>query len=189
MDKIEELIQKGQTFNFANNSYRTSHGTYSKATDDLLAWAATVEDFIRNNFGEESGAFKLYQTFDRQKLTGYEQYDFDRQLPIIIGALKACKTISPKAKNKQIDDHQIIQLIKNIYFWSVLLVVSGSAFALGLHFGSTKFDKEKSEYYETTKSQEIELNDFKKETKNKDLAIIILNKRITSLQDSLTKTK
>ncbi|NMD15424.1 MAG: nucleotide-binding protein, partial [Bacteroidales bacterium] len=60
MDKIDELLQAGQKFNFSNNSYSVSHGTYTRASDELLGWAATVEDFIRNTYGEESAAFKLY---------------------------------------------------------------------------------------------------------------------------------
>lgn len=189
MDKIDELIQSGQKFTFRNNSYSASHGTYTRASDELLGWAATVEDFIRNNYGEECAAFKLYLTFDRKKLNGYEQDEFEKQMTVLNGALKACKNITPKPVNKQVDDHQVIQLIKNIYFWTVLLIISGGAFALGLHFGTSKFDKEKSEFYETTKSQEIEINSLKNNLLTKDTTIVTLNKTITSLQDSLTKTK
>lgn len=189
MDKIDELLQSGQAFTFRNNSYSASHGTYTRASDDLLGWAATVEDFIRNNYGEDCAAFKLYLTFDRKKLNGYEQDEFEKQMTVLNGALKACKNIMPKTGNKKVDDHQIIQLIKNGYFWTVLLIISGGAFALGLHFGTSKFDKEKSEFYETTKRQEIEINALKNNLLTKDTTIVTLNKTITTLQDSLTKTK
>ena len=189
MDKIDELIQSGQKFTFRNNSYSTSHGTYTRASDELLGWAATVEDFIRNTYGEDCAAFKLYLTFDRKKLNGYEQDEFEKQMTVLNGALKACKNISPKTANKPVDDHQIILLIKNIYFWTVLLIISGGAFALGLHFGTSKFDKEKSEFYETTKSQEIEISSLKNNLRTKDTTITQLNKTIISLQDSLAKIK
>lgn len=180
MDKIEELIQSGEKFNFRNNSYSVSHGTYTRASDELLSWIATIEDFIHNTYGEESAAYKLYLTFDRTKLNGYEQDDFEEQIAILNGALKSCKNIVPKNKKKQIDDHLIIQLIKNIYFWTVLLVISGGAFALGLHFGISKFDKEKSELYETTKKQEVEIKSLKDNLQSQ-------TKTIQSLRDSLTK--
>lgn len=189
MDKIDELIKAGQVFTFRNNSYSTSYGIYTRASDELLGWAATVEDFIRNNYGADCAAFKLYQTFDRGKLNGYEQDEFEKQMNVINGSLKACKNITPKTVNKEVDEHQIIQLIKNIYFWTVLLIVSGGAFALGIHFGTSKFDKEKSEFYETTKSQEIEINSLKNNLLTKDTVVVTLNKTIKSLQDSLTKTK
>ena len=106
--------------------------------------------------------------------------EFEEQMAILNGALKSCKNIVPKNKKKQNDDHLIIQLIKNIYFWTVLLVISGGAFALGLHFGISKFDKEKSELYETTKKQEVEINSLKDNLQSQ-------TKTIQSLRDSLTK--
>jgi len=160
MDKIEELIQKGQTFNFNNNSYTASHGTYSKASDDLLGWAATVEDFIRTNYGEESSAFKLYQTFDRRKLTGYEQYDFDRQMTILFASLKSCQSISPISK-KRSEENAIIKLLKNPIFWTVLVTAIGASFALGNYFGSNKFDKEKIELSEENRLLKDSINHLK----------------------------
>ncbi len=32
-DRLEKLIEKGERFNFANNSHHTSHEVYSKASD------------------------------------------------------------------------------------------------------------------------------------------------------------
>lgn len=103
-------------------------------------------------------------------------------MTILNGALKYCKNIVPKKKQKQIDDHIIIQLIKNIYFWNVLLVISSGAFALGLHFGISKFDKEKSKFYETTKKQEVEINSSKDNLQSKTTTI-------QSPRDSLTKNR
>lgn len=174
MDKIDELIQSGQKLDFRNNSYSTSHGTYTRASDELLSWVATIEDFICNTYGEESAAFKLYLTFDRTKLNEYEQGDFEEQKAILNGALKACKNIVPKNKTTQVDDNLIIQLIKNIYFWPALIVITSSAFSLGLYFGVTKFDKEKSEFYEMTKKQEVEINSLKNDLQSKTTTIKLL---------------
>ncbi|MCS6283696.1 MAG: hypothetical protein HUM72_24540, partial [Dolichospermum sp.] len=61
---LDEIIKQGETFNFRNNSETNSSGTYGKASDDLLSWAANVEEYIRVNYGEESGPYKLYQSID-----------------------------------------------------------------------------------------------------------------------------
>jgi hypothetical protein len=185
MDKIEELIQAGQKFNFRNNSHSASHGNYTRASEELLSWIATVEDFILNTYGEESAAYKLYLTFDRKKLNDYELDDFQKQMTVLNGSLKACKNITPKSKNNPIDDHQIIQLIKNSYFWAVLIFVSGGAFGLGLRFGSSKFDKEKNEFYETTKSQEIEIISLKKYLVTRDSVAINKGKTLETILNVL----
>jgi hypothetical protein len=70
---IDNLIRKGQSFNFENNSYRASHGVYTRASSDLLSWITTIEDFVLNNYGENSAPYKLYQRFDKAKLNGYEK--------------------------------------------------------------------------------------------------------------------
>jgi hypothetical protein len=185
MDKIDELLLLGQKFTFSNNSFSTSHGTYTRASDELLGWAATVEDFIHKNYGEDCAAFKLFLTFDRKKLTGYNEDDFIKQMTILNGALKACRNIIPTSVYKKGEEHQIVQLIKNSYFWTALLIVISGSFVLGLHFGTSKFDLEKSELYEKTKSQKIEINSLKFKLISKDTTIVKLNKTITTLQDSL----
>lgn len=148
---LEDLIQQGQTFNFRNNSQTNSYETYGKASDELLGWAAKVEDFLRENYGETSGPYKLYSSFDQTRLTGYYESDFNRQVTILMGALKACRQIEPKKKNKLKDDHPVTSLFKNLYFWTAVTTVSAVSFMLGIYFGTTKFDKDKSDYYEENK--------------------------------------
>ncbi|WP_156126402.1 hypothetical protein [Hymenobacter sp. DG25B] len=100
LEIIDDLIATGKDFSFRTNSYHSQYGSaYSRASDSLLSWIATVEDFIMNNYGEESSPFKLYQTFERNKLNGFEQDEFDKQITILIGALKACKSIPFRKKN------------------------------------------------------------------------------------------
>ena len=185
MNKIDELIQKGKTFNFNNNSYNSTNGIFfTKASDELLAWIATVEDFIISNYGEQSSAYKLYQTFNRRQLDGYYQDSFDKQMSILMGSLKACKNISPKTLQIQKEEHLVIQLIKNAYFWTVIVIAVGSAFGLGQHFGTSKFDKEKSEYYELTRKQEIVIKEYKNSILLKDSTIDILKKKIRKLEEN-----
>ncbi len=185
MNKIDELIQKGKTFNFNNNSYNSTNGFFfTKASDELLAWIATVEDFIISNYGEQSSAYKLYQTFNRRQLDGYYQDSFDKQMSILMGSLKACKNISPKTLQIQKEEHLVIQLIKNAYFWTVIVIAVGTAFGLGQHFGTSKFDKEKSEYYELTRKQEIVIKEYKNSILLKDSTIDILKKKIRKLEEN-----
>jgi hypothetical protein len=86
-------------------------------------------------------------------------------------------------------------------FWTVLAGVVTAAFVLGQNFGSTKFDKEKSDYYEEIKvlqKDTINLNNIIKEKdsilREKDDAIIIksdslkvINEKIDNLYLLLAK--
>lgn len=189
MRNIDNLIDIGKTHTFKNNSIIKSHGVYTKASDDLLSWIAVVEDFIKVTYGEESAAFKLYNTFDRRKLNGYEQDSFDKQIAILLGALKACKNISP-AKTKNIkEDHQIIQLIKNAYFWTALGVAIGSAFTLGNYFGTSKFDAEKATFYNQVEQQKTMISKLEKDSLIADSTIKMLNIQVLILKDSLLLDK
>lgn len=82
-------------------------------------------------------------------------------------------------------DSQIIQLIKNIYFWIVLACLISGSFAFGNYFGSSKFDNEKVQLYEAKKILENELvkKDALIEIKEK---LVLENKNII---DSLNKIK
>ena len=144
-ETIDNLIAKGQSFNFENNSYRTSHGVYTRASSDLLSWITTIEDFVLNYYGENSAPYKLFQRFDKAKLNGYEKDDFDEEIEKLFGVLKACKSISPNKKNDK-DENPIISLLKNPLFWTTIVIIIGGAFSLGMYFGATKFDKEKISY-------------------------------------------
>jgi len=183
-NKLEELIAKGLSFNYGNNSQIYSYGTFSKASVELLAWIANVEDFIRNVYGEESGPYRLFCTYDRSKLSGDYQSSFERQLAIINGALSACRQIQPKLKTKHRDDNQILNLLKNPFYWGSLVILIGASFSLGFMFGSSKFDKEKNDYYkENIKLSETVVRQ-KNELAEKDSLVRVLNKKIKEIKTS-----
>ena len=144
--ELERLIEVGENFSFANNSKNNQHGAYTQVSDEFLGWLANTESFIIDNYGEKSGPYKLLKKLDQNKFNGYEEDEFIEQRSIILGALKACKTLPPK--EFKVTDHPIIDLLKNKTFWTILVILLGSAFALGLHFGSSKFDIEKLDLYE-----------------------------------------
>lgn len=111
-EKIDDLLRQGMKFNFANNSYRSSEGSYlGKPSNDFLAWVATVEDFIIEHYGEDSSVFRLYGKFDDQFISGYQKKDFDRQHDNLIGSLKSCYGIAPKRNNMNISKNEILKII------------------------------------------------------------------------------
>jgi len=182
-NKLEELIVKGQTFNYGNNSQMNTWGDFSKASVELLAWIANVEDFLKNNYGEDSSPYKLFNTYDKNQLSGDYQSSLERQIAIINAALIACRQIQPKQKTKQKDDNQILNLLRNPFYWGSLVVLISASFSLGLMFGSAKFDKEKADCYkENTKLSETEKNN-KKEIAIKDSLIQDLYKKIKNIKD------
>ena len=111
--KITDLIEKGKTFTFNNNSVNKSHGTYGNPSEDFLAWIAVVDDFISNNYGSNSSAYKLFERFDPQFLNGYEKHSFDEQHKRLIGALKTCYSIKPQKSLEHFDERYLLNIIFN----------------------------------------------------------------------------
>ena len=141
MDNIlEDLITEGQKYNFGTNSISQSHGTYSRASVNMLSWVAKVEHFILKNYDENSGPANLFKTFDRSYLNGNTQSDFEKQHAILMGALNSCKEIAPKLKSNPKEDDAILSLLKNKLFWTISVILIGGSFSLGFYFGTSKFD-------------------------------------------------
>ena len=152
--ELDRLISNGSDFDFRNNSKNGQYGMYTQVSDDFLGWFANAESFIIDNYGKDSGPYNLLTKVDQNKFNGHEEDDFIEQKSIILGALKACQTI-PR-KEIQVSEHPTIGLLKNKTFWTVLVITLGGAFALGLHFGASKFDKEKLELYEENRQLRID---------------------------------
>ena len=110
-DKINELIVESNKYQFQNNCYSVSHGTYSQPSDEMQSWIACVEDLIIENFGTDSSPFRLYQEFDKRKLYGYYQDEFDKQKSKLIAALKASLRIKPKTKTIGLTDTFVLNNI------------------------------------------------------------------------------
>ncbi len=138
---LSSLIEQGRQFNFGNNSYRTSYGTYSKPSDEFLAWVAGVEHFLIQHYDNSSGPFILFNSLEKKYFSGYEEDEFNRQLSILRGVLLSCQNIPP-SKQKSKNEGLILTLIINPLFWSVIVILSGGAFTLGIYFGNAKFDKD-----------------------------------------------
>lgn len=160
--ELNRLIVVGEKFNFSENSYQSQYGErYTRASDNFLSWIANIESYILDNYGKESGPYKLFEKFNQHKLNGFNEGDFLEQKSILVGSIKACRTV-PRRHQKRIE-HPVIELLKNKIFWPVLVISIGSSFALGIHFGGSKFDKEKIDLYEENRDlrkQNIKLKDF-----------------------------
>lgn len=162
--ELTRLIQEGEDLNFNDNSYQGSSSMCTRASANLLSWIANIESYILNNYRKESGPYNLFQKFEIYRLDGYSEGYFIQQKSILLGAIKACKTLR-KNENKT-KDHPIIELLKTKTFWTVLVVTTGASFGLGLHFGSTKFDREKINLYEENRdlrNQNIKLTNSLKQ--------------------------
>ena|ERR1017187_387294 len=101
---IDELIHGGNQFNFNNNSaYNVTAGDrFTAPNKNYLAWITEVEHYINANYGADSAPFKLYSDFNRKKLEGYDEEDFNSNHAKVMGALVSCQSIGLiPAINKQ----------------------------------------------------------------------------------------
>ena len=184
--ELQNLLNKGLSFSFENNSYRNSNGVYSKATDELLSWITEVDHYISTNYGHDSSPYQLFKSLDQGKLNGWNKSDLEKQLTIIRGALKGCRGITP-VRTKKTDDSLILQLIKNIVFWPTIVVLIGAAFSLGHYFGQSNFDKEKQDLYDLSKKQATEFDLIKSRKSIQDSTLNTLKIQNQQLADSLER--
>ncbi|MES1226158.1 MAG: hypothetical protein ABUT20_62360 [Bacteroidota bacterium] len=177
MNRLNDLIEKGKEFSFDNNSKLTGSEHFSKASDEFLAWIAGIEDFLVQNYDEESGPFRLFKTLERDKLTGHYQSSFEEQLGILRGTLLSCKDITPYKRTLQ-NDNTIISLLKNPVFWTVIAIVIAGSFPLGLYIGNARFDNNLIELSESKRelqdSVKIKNRQIKSMKHNSDSALNIL---------------
>ena len=107
-DKIKQLIEEGHTYQFQNNCYSERYGTFSRPSDEMQSWIACVEDLIIENFGNDSSPYRLYQEFNKRKLFGNYQSEFDKQKSKLIAVLKACLRIKPKKKDTSLSTDYVL---------------------------------------------------------------------------------
>lgn len=157
---ITELIKEGDNYSSENNK-KIAHGQYlSDASTEFLSWISKVEDYIYTNFDENSGPYKMLQSANKSKFSGDYLSEFDRELAKFKGAIKSCETLKP---NKSKSENLIISLIKNPFFWTVLVITIGGAYKLGFDNGNSKFDTEKQEFKDRNKILNDSINLLKTE--------------------------
>ena len=184
--KLKELIVQGHCFNFQNNSAHTSHGTYSKPSDELLAWIAGIEHYLIENYEENSGPLNLFKTFKRNGLSGNYQLEFDEQITILQATLIACTQIPAKKVSSKVED-LVLSLIKNPAFWTVTAILMGCSFSLGSYFSSSKFDKEKNDLYEENLSLKTKYANQGKELSDRDFLVDSATNKLKALKKKTLK--
>jgi len=98
--KIEELIEEAKEHTFQTNNYVISGlGNFSRPNVNMQAWIAECEDFILTNYGKDSAPWRIFERFEREKLDGYYEDEFEKQKSVIVSALASCLRILPKGKN------------------------------------------------------------------------------------------
>ncbi len=175
---INELIEEGNKFSFENNKKYNSNQHYSKATPEFLAWVSKVEDYISSNFDESSGPYKMLNSVQKIKFSGYYQSEFETEFNKLKGAINSCLSLNP---NKKHQENQILSLIKNPLFWTVIVILMSASYKLGHDNGLAKFDIEKIEMNRLNNIYADSISKFKKEIKN-------LNKEFKTIKiNHLTK--
>ena len=74
-------------------------------------------------------------------------------------------------------------------FWTIFTAITTASFFLGLYFGTAKFDREKSDYYEQTKQLKVDTAKQNKLILSKDKIIKQKDESLSNLKDSLSITK
>lgn len=171
MTNIDELINEGNQFNFENNKKFFYDQFYSEATPEFLSWVSKVEDYIVSNYNESSGPYNMLSSVKKSKFSGYYQSEFETEFNKLKGAINSCKSLKPNKKSQR-SDNLIISLITNPIFWTVLVVVAGTAYKLGNDNGVTKFDSEKILLEKENTLYKDSMNSLKKEAKSKQLEIL-----------------
>lgn len=107
-NKINNLIDEAKEHSFENNNYRSPGiGIFSRPNVNMQAWIAECEDFLLSNYGKDSASWRIYERFERNKLDGNYQHEFDKQKNIIVSALTSCLRIEPKKINGHIKTNDL----------------------------------------------------------------------------------
>lgn len=104
--KIEELLQVGESFDFAHNCKINENGEFCKPSPELLAWITEVQQFVIDGYGSGSAPAKLLSNFNKDDEFKYAWGEdaFVEQLGYLKGALLACKKIVPTNIAPVVDD-------------------------------------------------------------------------------------
>lgn len=116
-DKINQLIEEGNSHSFGNNCAVKDHGTYGRLGVEFQSWVAEVEDFILSNSGTESAPWRVFSRFKIEGIDGNYQDAFEEGKRTIISSLKACLRIPPKDKseNKLNKNSELINLFNKFH--------------------------------------------------------------------------
>ena len=94
IEKIDKLIQQGDSFTWENSSEEKSHGTYGKKPSGAWnSWVSRIEHVLKESVRQESEPFIYFKTGRAARIEGYRRDQFDTAKESYIGSLNALKGI------------------------------------------------------------------------------------------------
>lgn len=114
--KIEELLQQGSEFDFDHNSKWNENGQFCEPSVGLLAWIAEVQQFVADNYGNNSAPARLIARFDADEDFTYasSEEEFNQHIGYLKAALTACKKIRPKG-NPEVGSDNAVEFVNTVF--------------------------------------------------------------------------
>ncbi len=94
-----------------------------------------------------------------------------------------------KMERKEDNRHGTHFKISHELFWTIATTIVGAVFLLGFYFGQSKFDREKSEYYEESRQLRQEEMKLKESLTKKDSLNVLLKDSLQELNKDLQTSK
>jgi len=176
--KLEEQIKKvdqGDLGVWLNETYSYIEDYFNSYSPRAMAFKSLISDYEYKKIGDDFSIKRLDYSYFRKKgleyIKGYIQYlneqkelklkeDKKENTDPVVKQIKSFdefyETKHPKQEGGQNSQVPPIKTqlpfgIKPELFWTVFASIVTVAFLLGLYFGQSKFDKEKSDFYEENK--------------------------------------
>jgi predicted nucleotide-binding protein len=94
IEKINKLIENGDSFTWENSSKRESHGVYgNKPSGAWNSWVSRIGHVLNESVREGSEPFIYFKTGNSARIEGNYRDEFDTAKESYIGALKSLKSL------------------------------------------------------------------------------------------------
>jgi predicted nucleotide-binding protein len=94
IEKIDRLINQGDSFTWENSSDRKSHGVYGKEPSGAWnSWGSRIEHVLKESVRQESEPFIYFKTGKAARIKGNHRDQFDIAKDSFFGALNALKSL------------------------------------------------------------------------------------------------
>ncbi|MES2800617.1 MAG: nucleotide-binding protein [Bacteroidota bacterium] len=122
IEKIDKLIQQGDSFTWENSSERKSHGVYGKKPSGAWnSWVSRIEHILKELVRQESEPFIYFKTGKAARIEGNYRDQFDTAKESYIGGLNALKSLLEDGdtfdelliNTKPVEKIEIVQETKN----------------------------------------------------------------------------
>ncbi|MEC1756234.1 nucleotide-binding protein [Schinkia azotoformans] len=86
---LEELLGKGQEFNYENFSTKGEYGYPESIKPGYIAWKTRVETVLMDTFGKSSPVFEMFKKNEEFRITGFGPDKFNSSHDYILGSIIA----------------------------------------------------------------------------------------------------